>query len=382
MARHPDEIDEDTLRLLIAPGVGPATVRRLLAHFGSAAAAVGATASALAAVDGMARTAALALRRALGETDPAAERSALLAAGVRLVLRGDDDYPVFLATIPSPPEALWLRGDLVAEDRMSLAVVGSRRPTAYGREQAARFAALLAPSGLSIVSGGARGIDAAAHRGALRAGGRTIAVLGSGLARCYPPEHARLFDDIVAGGGALLSEHAMGVPPLPGHFPRRNRIISGLSLGVLIVEAAARSGALITARLAAEDHGREVMALPGRIDSPASAGCNQLIRDGGAGLVTSSLDVVRQLDIASQQTRATLEVAGLERASTRGSLFDGELTASQQAIVDALAGADSPLPVDMIADRSGGTLAEILADVTILEVRGRLVRDEQGLRLA
>jgi DNA processing protein len=381
MARDPHDVTDETLRLLLARGLGPVTLDRLRAHFGSDGAVVSATAAQMAAIDGVGPASGSAVRRSLDEADPAPERRAMQEAGVKLILRGDEDYPVLLEAIPDPPAALWVRGGLQAADRLAVAIVGSRRCTAYGREQAGRLAALLAECGLTVVSGGAAGIDGEAHRGALRAGGRTIAVMGCGLARCYPPQHADLFERIVNHDGVLLSDYPMLVEPRPGHFPHRNRIISGLSLGVLVVEAARRSGALITARRAAEEQGREVMALPGRVDSPASAGCLAAIRDGWAGLVTSHADVLSQLDSSSHLVRGALEKAGHPRATTAGTLFEGNLTAGQQAIVEVLRAEGGALLVDQVAARARLPLSRVLADLTLLQIRGAVAKDGEGVRL-
>ncbi|MHC4220767.1 MAG: DNA-processing protein DprA [Planctomycetota bacterium] len=381
MARDPHDVPEATLRLLLAPGVGAATMARMRAHFGSDGAAAAATAAQLAEVEGIGRATASAVVRSLGEADPDAQRRAMSADGVRLIVRGDDDYPVLLAAIPDPPAALWVRGDMRDTDRLAVAVVGSRRCSAYGREQAGRLAGLLAECGLAIVSGGAAGIDGEAHRGALRVGGRTIAVMGCGLACCYPPQHADLFERIVREDGALVSEYPMHTEPRPGHFPHRNRIISGLSLGVLVVEAARRSGALITARRATEEQGREVMAVPGRVDSPASAGCLQAIRDGWAALVTGHADVLSQLDSSSHLVRGALEVAGHPHARSAATLFDGNLTEGQQAIVEALREEGGALLVDQIAARAQMPLSRILADITLLQIRGRVKKEGEGVRL-
>jgi DNA processing protein len=382
MARDPHDVPEETLRLLLAPGLGPAMLGRLRAHFGSDRAAGAATVGQLAGIEGIGPATASTVRRALDETDPDSQRQAMAAHGVGLILRGDDDYPALLETIPVPPAALWVRGRLEAADRLAIAIVGSRRCTAYGREQAGRLAGLLAECGLTVVSGGAAGIDGEAHRGAMRVGGRTIAVMGCGLAHCYPPQHADLFEGIVRHEGALFSEYSMHVEPRPGHFPHRNRIISGLSLGVLVVEAARRSGALITARRATEEQGREVMALPGRVDSPASAGCLAAIRDGWAGLVTSHADVLNQLDSSSHLVRGALEKAGHPRATTASSLFEGNLTAGQQAIVEVLRTEGKPLLVDQVAARSRLPLSRVLADLTLLQIRGNVRKDGEGVRLA
>jgi DNA processing protein len=211
--------------------------------------------------------------------------------GVRLVLRGSPDYPERLASIPDPPPVLWARGD-AGRCLFAVAVVGSRFATPHGLELGFRLGRGLAAAGFEVVSGMARGVDAAAHRGALRGGGRTIAVLGCGLDLVYPPEHQALADEIAASG-ALLSEFAPGVPPRGWHFPRRNRIISGVSLGVVVVEAAQRSGSLITARCALEQ-GRSVMAVPGAVLSGRNRGAHALIRDG-AGVVEEARDVIEQL---------------------------------------------------------------------------------------
>jgi len=385
MPRNPADdgaLADATLRLLIASGVGPATVRKLRSRFGSDAAAVSAGVGEMSRLRGVSPSAAVAVRRALDEADPARERVAMIEAGAAVVLRGDADFPALLAATPDAPEALWVRGRLSPDDALAIAIVGARQSTAYGREQACRLAARLSESGLTIVSGGARGIDAAAHRGALRVGGRTVAVLGCGLGVSYPPEHSRLFERICDAGGALLSEHPMRAPPLGKNFPRRNRIISGLSLGVVVIEAAARSGALITARLAAESHGREVMALPGRVDSPASQGCLRLLRDGGAGLVIDHADVLRQLDQSAHPLGSRCD--GPDCRPTRRpaiSIRELDLTTGQRAIMEALIGESGPLFVDQLSARTGRGMSEMMADLTLLELRGQVRRDHKGVHI-
>jgi len=210
---------------------------------------------------------------------------------VTRLLPGDPCYPALLASIPSPPD-LDVRGTLVPADALAIAIVGSRQATAYGIEVAETLAADLAARGVTIVSGLARGIDTAAHRGALAAGGRTLAVLGHGIAHVYPPEN-RALADAIAARGALLSQFPATIGPLAHHFPARNRTLAGLALGVVVVEASERSGALITAGLAG-DLGREVFAVPGRITSPTSRGTNGLIRDG-AMLVGHWTEIVAEL---------------------------------------------------------------------------------------
>lgn len=318
-------------------GIGGTRCGRLIDAFGSASAALEASAEAVAtAIGARAETAARWREGARRARDESARREfdRCVASGVELAVPGDAGYPALLAVIPDAPPLVWVRGSLGAHaeasapssrrmprdhsmvgfDEPRVAIVGSRRASAYGLEQASRFAGSLAANGVAIVSGGARGIDAAGHRAALRAGGRTIAVLGSGLDRPYPPEHARLFEAIVDGGGAVVSEFPFATDPRPGLFPRRNRIVSGLSLGVLVVEAAVRSGAMITARLAVEEHGREAMAIPGRLDAPHSAGCLRAIREGWAALVSDVSHVFEQLGGAAMLLRGAAEQAASDTA--------------------------------------------------------------------
>ncbi|MCP4837371.1 MAG: DNA-protecting protein DprA [Phycisphaera sp.] len=209
----------------------------------------------------------------------------------------DPHYPSGWKGMVDPPvlmRCLGATGCLV--ERPVVAIVGARRCSAIGLDLAARFAAEFTDAGWAVCSGGARGIDAAAHRACLRAGGSTIAILGSGLARMYPPEHRGLFCEIVERGGLVASELRVEAVPRPSHFPVRNRLVAGLSVGVLLIEAGARSGALITGRLAAEDYGREVVAIPGRIDTKASAGCHRAIREGWAVLVDEPGQAIEQLE--------------------------------------------------------------------------------------
>ena len=212
---------------------------------------------------------------------------------IKVLSLTDKDYPTNLKYIYDPPSTLYVEGKIIPEDNIAIAIVGSRRATHYGLQNAQKLAYELAAKGISIISGLARGVDSAAHRGALRAGGRTIAVLGSGLNVIYPRENKALAREI-AQNGAVISEFPEDTPPFKENFPRRNRIISGLSLGVVVVEAAKRSGALITANCALEQ-GREVFALPGKIDSFTSQGTHNLIKDG-AKLVESSEDIIEELE--------------------------------------------------------------------------------------
>jgi DNA processing protein len=378
MARQPADIPDSTLRLLLADGLGPVTLRRLREHLGNDDAIVCASTAELQQVKGIGDDSARNLRRAIDAADPVKERQAMCAADAKLILLNDPEYPALLASIADPPSALWIRGKITSEDRLSIGIVGSRKCTTYGREQAGRFASLLSQAGLTIISCGAAGIDGEAHRAALRANGRTIVVQGCGLSTSYPPDHKDLFDKIIASGGAVISEFPMGMPPVATNFPRRNRIISGMGLGVLVVEAALRSGALITARLAAEEHHREVMALPGRVDSPASAGCLKAIKEGWAAMITNHADVLTQLDGASQLLRGALESAGHEHATTAATLFDKGLTDGQKQIVDALIEANDAMLMDHIAARTQLPMSQIMADITLLQIRGRITKQWDG----
>ena len=295
--RSAEQVPDAVLRLGLSEGLGSLLRKRCLEYFGSPEAVCAADAAQLSQVQGIGRGKAEKIYRSLQVADPDSEREEMHRYKASAVVLGDADYPRLLSAIPDPPLLLYVRGELREEDSLSLAVVGSRRCTAYGREQAGRFAGQLSERGLTIISGGARGIDTAAHQGVLRAGGRTIAVLGCGLARTYPPENGELFDEI-AERGAMVSELPMRFPPLAGNFLPRNRLIAGLSLAVLVIEAARRSGALSTARQAL-DMGREVCALPGRVDSPASEGCHQLIARATAALVTGPPDVLQLLKSSS-----------------------------------------------------------------------------------
>ena len=303
-------MDANELKYWIAfnriPGVGRVRFTLLERHFGSLKDAWHASMSDLQAAGLDRRTANLvATRRPTIEPD--AEIKRLSGSGVRAITWHHDEYPPRLMEIYDPPPVLYVHGGLLPEDERSVAVVGTRRPTAYGREAAYRLSYDIARSGVTIVSGLARGIDAIAHRAALEAGHRTIAVLGSGLDVIYPREHTKLASEILENG-ALISEHPLGVRPNAQNFPRRNRIMSGMSLGTVIAEAGEGSGALITAGLALEQD-REVFAVPGNIFSPKSWGTNRLIRQSGAKLVLDYEDVLEELNLSSVSQQ--LEMAAL-----------------------------------------------------------------------
>ncbi len=287
----PDSL-RDHLVLALTPGLGPKLTRAVVQRFGSAGAALRATAEQLEAVPMIGAKGAAKIAAGLRGADVAAEWGLLQRFGVRPIPWDDPAYPDWLAAAADAPPLLYLKGEILPADRQAVGIVGSRHCTAYGKRMAERLAAGLVRAGFTVVSGLARGIDGAAHRAALDAGGRTIAVLAGGLSKIYPPEHADLADEI-ATRGALVTETPMTVAPQPGMFPARNRVISGLSRGVVIVEAGERSGALITATHAAEQ-GREVFVVPGNADSPASAGCLELLRKG-VRMVRSVDDILEDL---------------------------------------------------------------------------------------
>ncbi|MEM9883290.1 MAG: DNA-processing protein DprA [Planctomycetota bacterium] len=367
-----DDEKRALLALMLTPGLGPTLVGRCVDAIGSATATLHASAARLGAIRGISPGRSGELKRridaaATGE-EVKRELDAVEAAGVSLIARDEADYPASLRHIPDPPMLLWVRGELRAGDALAVGVVGSRKCSHYGREQADRFAAGCATAGLCVVSGGAYGIDVAAHRAALRVGGRTVAVIGSGLSKPYPKDHVPVFERIVdSGAGAVVSELPMSIGPKPENFPRRNRIISGLALGVLVVEAAKRSGALITARLCVEEHGRECMAVPGRVDTPAAAGCHHILREGWASLVTAPREVLDQLGEAGRLLKEDL--APPEEAPTP--LFDATATDTQKRLVAAL---DEPKTLDDLVAALGGSAGAVQADLTLLEIRGAVQR--------
>ena len=375
-----DQHARDLLALTLLPGLGPVRIARLLEHFGTAGNVLTASEPALSRVTGIGPKTAKGVVRARAGLESLLqdELDRLGRAGATLLARDTDRYPALLTDLPGAPPLLYARGghdpDLF---RYPVAIVGSRRCTAYGIEQAEHFASTLARSGLTIVSGGARGIDTAAHRGALRAGGRTIAVLGCGLGHAYPPENGELFERLVASESLLLSELPMDTPPDRSNFPARNRLISGLSLGVIVIEAAKGSGALITARHAAEDHGREVMGLPGRVDSPASEGTHRLLKAGGAHLVTEPGDVLGILESSGWHAhRGTLDAFAPEPASRSPSGASPEPIALVQGSADLelFRLLETPRTLDQLITDSNLEPHLVTAAVTRLELQGRLHR--------
>ena len=311
------------LRWALIDGVGPLTFSHLVSYFGDAAQALSASATQLEQVPRIGPKLAEAIVRTRDQVALDEEIEAAAAHGVRIICRDDPEYPPGLRQIPDAPIALYIKGEYRQTDTLALAIVGSRRCTIYGSEQARRFGELLAGAGFTVVSGLARGIDSFAHHGAVEAGGRAIAVLGNGLTGIYPPENQALAEKILENG-AWFSELPMKASVRRENFPVRNRIIAGMSLGTLVVEAATRSGALITARLAS-DYNREVFAVPGRLQEPMAEGVNALIRDGIAKLVTGLDDILEGLGEVGYQLR--LKLYGPARRDTETTPREGEAVA-------------------------------------------------------
>lgn len=283
--------------------------------------------------------------------------------GAQFLTWDDPTYPESLRTIAEAPPVLYVRGTLLPTDERALAIVGTRRATRYGADAAKHIAQELAEQDITIISGLAHGIDAAAHRGALEAQGRTIAVVGTGIDRIYPTDHADLAEAI-AGNGAIISELPIGSPPSAAHFPRRNRIISGLSLGVLIGEAPIRSGALITAEAALEQ-GKDVFAIPANIFNPMGTGGNQLIQEG-ARLVMTARDILDELDIAYTRT--------VTRTKTQELAPDSPAEKAILAVLQA-----DPIHIDDIIRQTELPSAQVIATLTLLELKG-LVQDEGNMQ--
>lgn len=353
------------LRLSLVPGVGPRIRGRLVARFGSARAALDAPPSELRQVEGVGPKVLESLVASASSGDAEAELAVCREKAVHILPQSQPDYPPLLREIYDPPGVLFVRGSLQSQDGLAVAIVGTRHPTQYGLRQATRLAESLSRAGLTITSGLARGIDAAAHRGALAAGGRTVAVLAGGVVKIYPPEHEQLAAE-VAAGGAVVSEATSDCVVQGGMFPQRNRIISGLSLGVIVVEAGDRSGALITARHAMEQ-GREVFAVPGRVEDRSSRGCHQLIRDG-AKLVQSADDVLEELGPLFQPTQRN-------DGTTVHHPAELQLNELEQQVLAAIAG--DPTSIDQVASATGLPVPQVLSTISVLEMR-RLIRRLSG----
>lgn len=350
------------VRLSMVRGIGPRLRSLLLSAFETPGQVLGAAASDLQRVDGIGKTLATRIADAHQQIDAEAEIRLAHENGIRILTLQSPDYPRLLKEVHDPPGVLYCRGNLLPADQMAVAIVGTRHATRYGLAQAERLSTELARRGVTVVSGLARGIDGAAHRAAIAAGGRTYAVLGSGILRLYPPEHLRLADEVSANG-CLMSEMPPRMPPLSGSFPQRNRVISGLTLGTLVIEAADRSGALITARHAGEQ-GREVFALPGPADSRLSRGCHRLIKDG-AKLVETVDDIMEELGPLVE----SYPTASGETVRNPAELGLNEI---EQQVLQAVE--TSQTAIDTVVQKTELPVHRVLSTISILEMRGLIRR--------
>ncbi|MBU1518721.1 MAG: DNA-processing protein DprA [Planctomycetes bacterium] len=367
MVGHSQNI-RDWLKIVRSEGIGPVIFGRLLEHFGSAEAVIAASVNGLAQVDGVGQKTAEKIVQSRKNFDAEKEISLADENGVCIINILDSRYPPLLKKIYDPPPVLYVKGDIQPGDNLAVAIVGARRCSHYGSEQASRFAHLLASAGFTIVSGMARGIDSSAHSGALSAGGRTIAVQGCGLSKIFPPENKQLFEKICANG-ACVSELPMEYEPLAENFPPRNRIIAGLSLATIVVEAMPRSGALITAR-AAMENSREVMAVPGRIDSPLSKGPHRLIKDG-VKLLESVEDVIETLEFLQKDFAEHVKLSTKRAVEKTETLFDISklnLTVVEKKIIECL---DSePVHIEQIISQTSLAAGKVNAVLVSMRLKG------------
>lgn len=359
---------EAIVALNMLPKIGPVRVRRLIETFGSPEGVLSARENQHMQVDGIGPETAKILATWQDHADPATEIREAAERGISIITRDDGDYPAPLHDTYDPPLLLYVWGKIEPRDRHAIGVVGSRRATNYGTQSAKKLSYQLAHAGFTIISGLARGIDTAAHEAAVAAGGRTIAVIGSGLAKLYPPENLGLAEKIASGAGAVVSEFPLNTAPDKQTFPMRNRIVAAWSRALLVVECPAWSGSLITANLASE-YGKPIFAVPGPIDKPTSAGCNQLIRDGATLVADAShiLDDLGELPFARQAPVAEVAVDSSGLPDEEAAVF---------AVLDS-----NESTVDQIIERSGLPAHVVTATLMKLEMR-RLVRAFPGFRFA
>ncbi len=359
---------EAIVALNLLPKIGPVRVRRLLEVFGDPAAILGASIDRLIRVENIGPETAKIIHSWQDHADPIKELREAAERGISVITQDDADYPAPLRDAYDPPLLLYVWGKLEARDKHAISIVGSRRATHYGTQATKKFSYQLAHAGFTIISGLARGIDTAAHEAAVAANGRTIAVIGSGLAQLYPPENLALAEKIASGHGAVVSEFSLHTAPDKQTFPMRNRIVAAWARALLVVECPAWSGSLITANLASE-YGKTIFAVPGPIDKPTSAGCNQLIRDGATLVADPSqlLDDLGQLPFA--RTASAIEPAA-----------DLPELPEEEAQVFAAVTQDEA-PVDRIIERCGLPAHVVTATLMKLEMR-RLVRAFPGFRYA
>ena len=357
------------LTLCLIPGIGPRLMANLLEQFGNSEAVLSSGPSQLRSVAGIGTK----LARDIALAGENIDVDSLLARcrenEIQIFEQSNEAYPKPLAEIHDPPSVLFCRGNLIEEDCLAISIVGSRHATHYGKRTAEKLSRGLATAGYTIISGLARGIDAAAHRGALAAGGRTIAVLGSGLLNIYPAEHAGLAEEI-STQGAVVSELVPDRAPKSTAFPQRNRIVTGMSLGTIVVEAAERSGALISARLAMEQ-GREVFAVPGPVDSRMSRGCHRLIKDG-AKLVESVDDVLEELGPLMSPLKRN-------DGNTIHHPAELQLNVQESSVLQSIE--TSPTEIDVIVEKTQLPVARVLSTISVLEIR-KLIRRVSGSSVA
>ncbi len=357
------------LKLVNAEGIGPKTLLKLLDRFNSPENIMGASVKELTRVNGIGFKTAEKIAKTRDDFDSDKELETAEKHGVKIINLPDPGYPTLLKKIYDPPPVLYIKGDICKSDNLSIAIVGSRRCSIYGREQASKFAHLLSSAGFTVVSGMARGIDTYAHQGALSGQGRTIAVQGCGLANIFPRENEKIYEHI-SQNGAVVSELPMEAEPLAENFPPRNRIIAGLSLGTIIIEAGLRSGSLITARMAMENN-REVMAVPGKIDSPLSSGSNKLIKDG-AMLVDSIEDIVKALGYIGEKIKdhVTQTSTAVAEELERPKIDAGELSLSkdERIIYDCLS--KDPLHLENLIEEVDIAPGAVNASLISLQLKG------------
>lgn len=371
-ARQPTitEIGREYLRLHLSDAVGPVMLGRLITHFGSIDKLKHASIDSLTQVEGIGPRRAQAVFNARDNDIIDREIERAQSAGAHIICWEDDAYPKQLRHCNDPPVCIYVRGHLQPADAVSIGIVGSRRSSRYGYDQAHRFGALIAGAGFTVVSGMARGIDGYAHEGAISAQGRTVAVLGCGVDVVYPPEHGQLADQIIACG-AIISELPMGSQPTAGSFPSRNRIIAGMSLGTLVVEASNRSGALITARLANE-YNREVFAIPGRLDTPTAIGTNSLIQSGSAKLVMGLEDILDELGDVGQMMGAVENSTETGRESDSSTITGiASLSGHERTIANLLA--EREMNIDELIARSALSASEVSVALTLLRIKSTIV---------
>lgn len=356
--------------LNLLPGIGPGKMQQLIEAFGAPEAIFSASETALLRVPGIGSRLVGTLRHWDQHCDAESELRLAQAAGVYVVTREDQAYPPLLKDIHDPPICLYVRGDLGALERcrQSIAIVGSRHTTAYGIQMASALASAAACAGFTVVSGLARGIDTAAHKATVSAGGCTIAVIGSGLCHLYPPENQRLAEEIAASGGAVISEFPLNHLPDKRNFPMRNRIISGLSRGTLVVEAGLLSGSLITAAQAI-DQNRTVFAVPGRVDTPFARGCHNLLRDG-ARLVETFQDVLEEFSLLPN-----LQIKAVEKTAQAESRKPVALSALEYTVWEKLS--DQESPIDELLAQCEEPPSRILGTLLMLEIK-QVIRQLPG----